>query len=363
MGWNKGWEIIEELVISLRNKGALDLPILRSILEIGRDADIDEGGYEGRRANDGRTAKEIILQLHGSAMPHRPAIREIESLPDEQRERFWFYWDIAGHNAFLPIEKKYGWHGCDAERGMTMNESLGGFCFRTVLDALETGGKCQLPEWSERGMYIEIGRHEDEKRDDILMTLDPNDTECRIPWTITNHYVLRKDWRILSEKTDASGNREPNGVKAEDAGPCQLCGREDEKVIMPYPPNGVVTCEDCLPRCLEIERSKFRIHIALPGKKHPEDSVLFPYARSIACYMTAQDLAMFATGAFREEYERGGRDWMDVDAYIDGEKAGRILAGRFDGHDWLLSLIPPQSPLRAWGDWFKSRYLRPDDGS
>jgi len=60
MGWNEGYTIMEQQVITLYDAGLLNKDVLNALMEPFRDSDIDHGGERGLRSKDGKSADDII---------------------------------------------------------------------------------------------------------------------------------------------------------------------------------------------------------------------------------------------------------------------------------------------------------------
>lgn len=60
MGWGEGYRIMEQQVICLYDKGLLNKEILDSIMEPFKNTDIDLVGSQDLKANDGKSADDII---------------------------------------------------------------------------------------------------------------------------------------------------------------------------------------------------------------------------------------------------------------------------------------------------------------
>jgi hypothetical protein len=60
MGWNEGYRIMEQQVIALYDAEVLNKDVLNALMEPFRNSDIDHGGSQGLRTNDGKNADDII---------------------------------------------------------------------------------------------------------------------------------------------------------------------------------------------------------------------------------------------------------------------------------------------------------------
>lgn len=72
MGWNKGYEILEATVIGVYNLGKLDKPLLEALIEPYQNSDIDRGGSQNLKANDGKRFEQILIETWGFTMPVMP---------------------------------------------------------------------------------------------------------------------------------------------------------------------------------------------------------------------------------------------------------------------------------------------------
>jgi len=60
MGWNEGFKIMEQTIISTYNKGILTKKLLDSIMEPYKETDCDSGGCHNLRAKDGLNVFDVI---------------------------------------------------------------------------------------------------------------------------------------------------------------------------------------------------------------------------------------------------------------------------------------------------------------
>lgn len=60
MGWNTGYTIMEQQIISLYDAGMLDKEILNALMEPFKNTDIDHGGCRNLRSKDGKSADDIV---------------------------------------------------------------------------------------------------------------------------------------------------------------------------------------------------------------------------------------------------------------------------------------------------------------
>lgn len=63
MGWNEGYRVYEETVISTYDSGTLTPEVLRAIIKPYEDTDIDYGGRQGLKTRDGLSADEVVIKL------------------------------------------------------------------------------------------------------------------------------------------------------------------------------------------------------------------------------------------------------------------------------------------------------------
>lgn len=104
MGWNVGYEIMEQQVITLYDAGLLNKEVLNALMEPFRDTDIDHGGSQNLRAKDGKSADNIICFImepkrYGEATegfvpdPEEPDWNEkLYDLCSEITKREWGFW-------------------------------------------------------------------------------------------------------------------------------------------------------------------------------------------------------------------------------------------------------------------------------
>lgn len=62
MGWNEGFRIAEEQVVSLYNKGLLTPDVLDTLMEPFKETDCDTGGSQGLEAKDGLSFEMIVCK-------------------------------------------------------------------------------------------------------------------------------------------------------------------------------------------------------------------------------------------------------------------------------------------------------------
>ena len=60
MGWNKGYEIMEKQIVNLYNIGAMDMNVLDCIMDPFANTDIDSGGSNYLKTEDGKTVEEVV---------------------------------------------------------------------------------------------------------------------------------------------------------------------------------------------------------------------------------------------------------------------------------------------------------------
>lgn len=63
MGWNFAYKIMEEQVVNLYNLGLLNMNILNGLMKPFIESDIDHGGSCDLKANDGKSADDIICYI------------------------------------------------------------------------------------------------------------------------------------------------------------------------------------------------------------------------------------------------------------------------------------------------------------
>jgi len=60
MGWNEGYRIMEQQVVSLYDAGILSKEVLNALMQPFCDTDIDHGGSQDLKSKDGKSADDII---------------------------------------------------------------------------------------------------------------------------------------------------------------------------------------------------------------------------------------------------------------------------------------------------------------
>lgn len=63
MGWNVGYTIIENTVVTLYDEGVLNKDILEKFIDPFIGCDVDHGGEMGLKAKDGLNADAIICKI------------------------------------------------------------------------------------------------------------------------------------------------------------------------------------------------------------------------------------------------------------------------------------------------------------
>jgi len=61
MGWNEGYRIMEQQVVTLYDMGLLNKEVLNTIMQPYCGTDIDSGGSQNLRAKDGKDVEKIIV--------------------------------------------------------------------------------------------------------------------------------------------------------------------------------------------------------------------------------------------------------------------------------------------------------------
>lgn len=109
MGWNAGYEIMEATVVGAYKLGVLDKKLLKVLMEPYRNSDIDAGGSNDLKANDGKGVEQIVCSILGIRYPVRPKLpRNEDKWTDEQHNTSEDYYD-ACYKAFNKATKRYGW--------------------------------------------------------------------------------------------------------------------------------------------------------------------------------------------------------------------------------------------------------------
>lgn len=104
MGWNKGYRIMEQQVVCLYDKGLLNKEVLDTMMEPFKGTDIDHGGSQDLRTNDGKSADDVICfimepEKYQEAIesfipdPEEPDWNEkLYELYNEITKREWNFW-------------------------------------------------------------------------------------------------------------------------------------------------------------------------------------------------------------------------------------------------------------------------------
>jgi hypothetical protein len=100
MGWNEGYQLLEETVIRVYDLGKLDEPMVEALLEPYRGSDIDSGGSRDLRTKDGKSMKEVVCEAWGIQLPPRPPL----GVDDPEGDTY----GAAVYEGFRAIEKEFG---------------------------------------------------------------------------------------------------------------------------------------------------------------------------------------------------------------------------------------------------------------
>lgn len=60
MGWNSGYTVMEEQIVTLYDEKLLTKDILMAIMSPFKETDVDSGGSQDLRSKDGKSAENII---------------------------------------------------------------------------------------------------------------------------------------------------------------------------------------------------------------------------------------------------------------------------------------------------------------
>lgn len=63
MGWNYGYSVYEETVVSVYDLGVLNQELLNALMQPYSGTDMDHGGERGLRSKDGLSADEIVCKV------------------------------------------------------------------------------------------------------------------------------------------------------------------------------------------------------------------------------------------------------------------------------------------------------------
>lgn len=103
MGWNKGYGIFEATVVGAYDLGLLNIDLLGVLMRPYADSDIDEGGSCDLKSKDGKSVKEIVLEVVGANIPAKPP-----EGTDESADEWDEYYDALYDN-FREVSKRFGW--------------------------------------------------------------------------------------------------------------------------------------------------------------------------------------------------------------------------------------------------------------
>lgn len=96
MGNNTAYTIFEHTIITLYNKGVLDLDLLDTLAKKQANSDIDRGGSCSLKANDRKNLEEICLNLIYPEWKPKSAIGS---------EDYWDEW----MDKWDQLEKRWNW--------------------------------------------------------------------------------------------------------------------------------------------------------------------------------------------------------------------------------------------------------------
>ncbi|SRR6266487_2748109 len=98
MGNNAAYSTFQHAVITIYNRGKLDLDLLDALAQEYRDTDIDSGGDTGLTAKDGKHLEAIcILLVDPEWVPVKIDDERVYRDPDEweSSERYWKWYEIT----------------------------------------------------------------------------------------------------------------------------------------------------------------------------------------------------------------------------------------------------------------------------
>lgn len=72
MGWNQGFKIIEDTVLSIYEMGKLDKEMLKAILKPYVNTDVDTGGISFKEAKDGLDLIKVVVKTYFGEIPEEP---------------------------------------------------------------------------------------------------------------------------------------------------------------------------------------------------------------------------------------------------------------------------------------------------
>lgn len=98
MGNNVAYTAFQYTIISIYDKGVLDLELLDTLAALYADTDIDSGGDTGLLAQDGSDLETICIRTVDPSFP-------LEQQPGEEQDD---YWDRK-YDKWLEIEGRWGW--------------------------------------------------------------------------------------------------------------------------------------------------------------------------------------------------------------------------------------------------------------
>lgn len=106
MGWNQGFKILEDTVLEVYEKGALNKEMLSILLNPYKGTDIDTGGWQEKKAKDGLDVIEIMIKTYYGELKKEPKREDYETEEEyvlELEEYQDEIWDL-----YFEIQKAHG---------------------------------------------------------------------------------------------------------------------------------------------------------------------------------------------------------------------------------------------------------------
>ena len=72
MGWNQGYEILEQIVIGAYDLGKLDKDLLEVIIEPFKGSDLDCGGSTALTTHDDKDLEEVVVEIITNEKVQKP---------------------------------------------------------------------------------------------------------------------------------------------------------------------------------------------------------------------------------------------------------------------------------------------------
>lgn len=112
MGNNALFSTFEHVVVGAYKLGKLDKPLLKVLMEIGRDSDIDSGGKSGlfvKENGQSLEVEDIVIKVWTGKIIPAPKLPKDYNKWTEEQSNANEKWQESQYEAFSKITRKFGW--------------------------------------------------------------------------------------------------------------------------------------------------------------------------------------------------------------------------------------------------------------